>query len=223
MCVLSPCACHSSVPHFTSLSLSHIYTHSLFKACPLCNSSVKEMRLHIISEQAQNAGSRQANALGKEPFQVLFNSQVSSEETVCHYFTSRLITSLLHYPQIFILMKQPGGSIPQCPLTNQETLQAFLLSISISKHLTRHSRGLTDITTTPLPKSTLGSQSEKSLLTKALELIQVPATSLPPCPSNLLSASLALLLLPHLPLIVMTSQTNQPHGSWSLEQSTQQS
>lgn len=120
MCALSPCSCHSSLPR---LHFSHTHTHSLFKACPLCISSVKEMRMYIISEKAQNAGRRQTNVLCGEAFQVLFNSQVSSEETVYHYFTTYFITSL---PPSTYAHKTARWQYTTMPL-DQEMLGAFLL------------------------------------------------------------------------------------------------
>lgn len=85
----SKCICVPSLPvpvtpHYLTplLSLTHIHTPSLFKACPLYHSSAKEKKFCIILEQAQNAGRQQTNALDSEVFQVLFNSQVSSEETM---------------------------------------------------------------------------------------------------------------------------------------------
>lgn len=187
---------------------------------------MKERRWCIISEQAQNAGRWQTNVLDSEAFQVFF---LTHKWVLKNVITSLDIKKREPSPKYLVswnsqlYAKCPGDSIPQCALTNEEILWAFLLSISLSKHLACHIKGFTDIITTLLPKSVPESQTEKSLLTKSLKLIHVPATSLSPCPSNLLSVSLVPLLVPILLWSWWLHRPNQLHGGWCLEQSSKQS
>lgn len=166
-----------------SFSPTNTHTHSLFKAHPLYNSSMKETWLYLISGPSSKHRQTVDRCTSSKAFQCLLHepdqpircssTECSEERAPPQNIYSQETTRFTWDDQVTM-----GHS---APWQAEKCQERFSSPPPIWRHLASHSEGSRSV---PLLKSIPGPQSEQPVFTPSMQLVRVPATSVPPQLSN---------------------------------------